>query len=115
MKKIIGQQGEVRIVKIDAIPQGMQTKPVERIPAGFIISHSENGNHHLLSGGDVMERTDNIPAGMQIFYAMLDEPQSLVQDATVAHGSFALEPGFYEFRISREFNPFTEQAQRVAD
>ena len=115
MKQIIGQQGEIRIVKISAIPQDMQTKPVERIAAGFIISHSENGNHHLLSGGDVMERTDNVPVGMQIFYAMLDEPQSLVQDATVSHGSFFLEPGFYEFRISREFDPFTEQARRVAD
>jgi len=52
---------------------------------------------------------------MQIFYAMLDEPQSFIQDAANPHGGYQLAPGIYEFRISREYNPFTEQARRVAD
>ena len=115
MKKIIGQQGEVRIVKIDALPVKMETKPVEKIGSGFIISHSENGHHHVLTGGDVMERTNDVPAGMSIIYAILNDPQSLIQDAAAPHGGFDLEPGVYEFRLSREFNPFAEEARRVAD
>lgn len=115
MKQVIGQQGEVRIVKIDAVPEGMQTKPVENIGVGYVISHSESGHHHVLTGGDVMERTDNIPEGMQIFYAILGDPQSFIQNATNPHGGYHLDPGVYEFRVSREFNPFAEQARRVAD
>lgn len=115
MKKVIGQQGEVRIVKIDALPENMMSKPVEKTAKGYVISHSESGHHHLLTGGDVMERTDNVPAGMQVFYAILDEPQRFVQDAANPHGGFDLDPGVFEFRVSREFNPFTEQARRVAD
>lgn len=115
MKQIIGQQGEVRIVKIDTIPGDMQTKTVERSAGGFIISHSESGHHHLLTGGDVMERIDKVPDGMQVFYAILDDPQSFIQDAANPHGGYDLDPGIYEFRVSREFNPFTEQARRVAD
>lgn len=115
MKTVIGQQGEVRIVKIDALPQGIQTKAVNRIAKGFVISHSESGHHHLLTGGDVMERTDAVPEGMQIFYAILDDPQSFVQDAANPHGGYALDPGIYEFKVSREFDPFAEQARRVAD
>lgn len=116
MKKIIiGQQGEVNIRKIAELPAGMQTKAVEKTPKGFIISHSESGHHHILTGGDVMERTDKVPAGMQIFYAILEEPQQFIQDAANSHGSFTLEPGIYEFRNSREFNPFLEQARKVAD
>ncbi len=109
------QQGEVRIVKIDALPSDMESKPVEQIAGGYIISHSESGHHHLLSGGNVMERTDNVPAGMQIFYAVLDDPQSFAQDAVNPHGSYEMAPGIYEFRVSREFDPFAEQARKVAD
>lgn len=115
MKKVIGQQGEVRIVKIGTLPDGIATKAVEKTRSGYIISHSESGHHHVLTGGDVMERVSGVPAGMQIFYAMLDQPQEFVQDAANPHGGFALDPGIYEFRISREFDPFAEQARRVAD
>jgi hypothetical protein len=115
MKQIIGQQGEVRIIKIDAMPNGMQTKTPERVSAGYIISHSERGHHHVVTGGEVMERTDNVPAGMQIFYAIVKEPEQFVQDAANPHGGFDLAPGFYEFRVSREFDPFAEQARRATD
>lgn len=114
-KQIIGAQGEITIIKIDALPEGMETKPAERIEKGWIISHSESGHHHLLTGGDVMEQTSNVPAGMQILYAILENPEALIQDAATPHGGFDLPVGFYEFRISREFDPFAEQARRVAD
>lgn len=115
MKHIIGAQGEVTIIKIDAIPENIQMKPAERSAKGYIISHSESGHHHLLTGGDVMERTDNVPAGMQMFYAILDTPERFIQDAANPHGGYDLDPGVYCFRVAREFNPFTEQARRVAD
>jgi hypothetical protein len=114
-KQIIGAQGEITIIKIDAIPEGISTKPVERTASGYVISHSESGHHHVLTAGDVMERTTDVPRGMQIIYALLDAPAALVQDAPVPHGGYNLQPGVYEFRISREFDPFAEQARRVAD
>lgn len=115
MKEIIGAQGEITIIRIDALPEGIETKSVARVGAGWIISHSESGNHHVLTGGEVMERTDNVPEGMQVLYALLDTPAALVQDAPVPHESFDLVPGIYELRISREFDSFAEQARRVAD
>lgn len=115
-KQIIGAQGEITIIKIDAPPEGFADMPkAQRIAAGWIISHSESGNHHVLTGGEVMERTVNVPAGMQILYAILDAPEKLIQDAQVPHGHYDLPPGFYELRIAREFDPFAEQARRVAD
>lgn len=115
MKQVIGQQGECRIVKIDAIPEGVETKKAERIAKGFVISHSESGHHHVLTGGDVMERTSNVPAGMQIFYAILSTPEKFVQDAASPHGGYDLAAGVYQFSVSREYDPFAEQARRVAD
>lgn len=115
MKQVIGQQGECRIVKIDALPEGIETKKAERVSKGFVISHSESGHHHVVTGGDVIERTNNVPAGMQIFYAILDAPAEFVQDAANPHGGYDLPPGIYEFRVSREFDPFSEMARKVAD
>lgn len=115
MKQVIGQQGECRIVKIDALPKGMQTKPAQRVAMGYIISHSESGHHHLLTGGHVMERADKVPAGMQQFYAILDAPEKFIQDAANPHGGYTLDAGVYQFDVSREFDPFAEQARRVAD
>lgn len=107
------QQGEVRIRRIDAIP-AVETRPVNRGAKGYIISHSERGHHHILTDGEVMERVD-APAGMQVFYAMLSAPAEFVQDAANPHGGYSLPAGLYEMRISREFDPFAEQARRVAD
>ena len=115
MREVIGAQGEVTIIKINSLPENLETKAVETTRKGFIISHSEQGHHHLLSGGNVMERTSNVPAGLQILYAVLDKPERFFQDASTPHGSYDLSPGIYEMRISREFDPFAEQARKVAD
>lgn len=115
-KQIIGAQGEITIIKIDAAPADFaEMKKAERTAVGWIISHSESGHHHVLTEGNVMERTKDVPEGMQILYAILENPGQLIQDAQVPHGHFDLEAGAYEFRISREFDPFAEQARRVAD
>lgn len=115
MKTKIGQQGEIAIIKLDAKPD-YEARPVKpREDGKFIISHSENGNHHILTHGEVMEKV-NVPSGLQIFYAAIANAEArLEQEAGNPHEAFDLEPGWYEFRISREYNPFAEQARRVVD
>jgi hypothetical protein len=118
-KRVVGAQGEITIIELvgatEADLAGFKTKPAERTAKGWIISHSESGHHHVLTGGDVLERVDGVPAGMQKLYALLEEPAELIQDAAVPHDGYNLAPGIYEFRIAREFDPFAEQARRVAD
>ncbi len=116
MRKSIGNQGEIRVDQIDNLPINMTTAGVERVSKGFVISHSESGHHHLLSGDvEVMERTNDVPSGMKIIYAIVKEPSRLLQDAATPHKPIDLDPGIYEMRIKREFDPFTEQARQVAD
>ena len=116
MRTPIGNQGEVRIDRIEAMPDGAQTKKMERSPKGYIISHSESGHHHLLDGDvEVLERTDNVPTGMRMLYAIVKEPGRLYQDAATPHQPIDLDPGIYEMRVKREYDPFAEQARQVAD
>ena len=115
MKKIIGAQGEVTIFAIDRIPAGIETQPAERTGKGWIVAHSESGHHHICTGGDVMERTNGIPAGMRVLYAILENPAEFIQDAPSPHEKHQLPAGIYEFRCAREFDPFADQARAVQD
>lgn len=116
-RTVISQQGEAKVFRIDTLPDNLSAMP-QRTAAGLpIISHSESGHHHILDrpNVEVLERTENVPAGMRILYAIVTEPTALKQDANVPHQPVNLDPGIYEFRIQREYDPFAEQARMVAD
>ena len=110
-------QGEIYARKVETLPEGL-TAFTERSRSGeWIISHSESGHHHLLGAEsvEVMERITDVPNGMRILYAIVKEPTRLYQDAAVPHDAHDVEPGIYEFRIAREYDPIMEQARQVAD
>lgn len=114
-REVVGAQGEITIFRVSELPQGLVPMGEKDRLGRPIISHSESGHHHVLSSAvDVLERPD-APEGMRILYALLDAPTALVQDADDAHDKHDLDPGHYEFRIAREFDPFAEQARQVAD
>lgn len=109
------QQGEVYIKRLPDHPNidGMEAmKEIDK--GGYILSHSESGHHHILDGGTVLERPKK-QDGMYRLFAILDEPQKVIQDASNPHGEHILPAGFYDIRISREYNPFLKEARRVAD
>ena len=116
MFKFTAAQGEVNIRRIETLPENLiSIAPEKRF---LIVGHSESGHHHGFrdTGGiSLMERTKDVPVGMKILYAIIENPSELIQDASSPHESIAFEPGIYEFRISREYNPFLEEARRVAD
>jgi hypothetical protein len=115
-RTVIAQQGEAKVFRIDALPRDMQTRVPPRDASGAaIISHSETGHHHVIAGAEVLERIDNVPAGMAILYAIVKDPTALRQNAPTPHKDISLDPGLYEIRVSREYDPFAEQARRVAD
>ena len=113
---VVGAQGEVRIYKMDRLPNDATVTAGDRIAQGVIISHSESGHHHILAGDcDLMEAPDVIP-GMRVFYAILKSPGRLFQDAPEPHGEYQFEAGdIIKFEIDIEFNPFAEEARRSAD
>lgn len=113
--KQLPDQGEIRIDILAGLPT-CETKPfTERGAKGWIISHSEQGNHHVLGGDcEVLERVI-VPNGARILYAIVKEPTRLFQDAAAPHDPVDLAPGIYEFRLKREFDPFAEQVRRVTD
>ena len=53
MREAIANQGEIRIDRIAELP-AVDTAPFEdRNEKGFIISHSEQGHHHILGDAEI--------------------------------------------------------------
>jgi len=107
-------QGEVYIKRIADMPDTEGCKAVEKTAKGYILAHSESGHHHLLTGGEVLERPVKSEAS-QRFIAKLTQTEEVIQDASSPHGKHTLPAGIYDIRISREYNPFLEEARKVAD
>lgn len=115
----VQQQGEVRIEKIDDLPDGLNPFTETNAKGSYIISHSEKGHHHVIDADNVqvLERplSPEFGKGMRILYAIVSEPTVMYQDANVPHEPAQMPAGVYELTISVETDPFTKQARRVAD
>ncbi len=111
------RQGEVRMVPIAALPENLGLLPIKPINGVFVVGESESHHHHVLDaeGVTVLEQTRDVPEGMRILYAIVEQPTRLHQTAGNPHGAHDVAPGIYAVRIKREFDPFAEQARRVAD
>jgi hypothetical protein len=112
----LGAQGEIRMFRIDAIPDS--AKPVDREKGMFVIGHSEAGHHHVLEATRVKVFADpQAPQGMTILYALLESAGELkhLRDFDT-HAPHAFEPGdTIMFRSDREYDPYADLARRVAD
>jgi hypothetical protein len=87
---------------------------VKPINGSYIVGHSESGHNHILesTGVEVMEREHE---GMKILRAIVKNPVALKQSAGSPHKQQIVEPGEYFITNNVEYNPFLEQARRVAD
>lgn len=108
-------QGEISIRKIDALP--VSVKGMEKERGMWIIGKSETHHDHVLVADrpKVFESTA-APAGMRVLYAVLESVGELVhQRGHDTHETIQIEPGIYEFRLGREFDPYAELARMVMD
>lgn len=78
----------------------------------YVVGHSESGHHHVLEGEGL---TLLHHPGMDILYAILKNPADLKQNRGRPHGEQIVEPGCYVITNNQEYDPFTQQARRVAD
>lgn len=116
--KKICAQGEITTDVVASLPKSATLRKVAPINGRLVVSHSESGHDHYIPAADaeLLERTDNVPAGMQIFYSIVKNPTALKQAAATPHDEISLGADIiYRHRISREFDPFAEQARRVED
>lgn len=104
-------QGELTITRIKKAPKniGSAVAPVGGV---IIVGHSETGHHHVVDADcATLTRVDAFTAFLNVF-----KPTAIVhrRDHDI-HQSIALQPGMYEFRTGREFDPFEEVIRASSD
>jgi len=111
----VGAQGELTLRKIAK----KSVDGLQRIaPAGgrVIVGHSETGHHHTVADAVEVYEAATAPAGMRVLYAIVKDPASLDHHRPFdTHESLALQPGMYEIRIGREYDPYADIARQQAD
>ena len=116
----VAAQGEITIIRIGGVPAKKTWAGYTIMqPDGdrYIIGHSETGHHHVIgAAGAFVAELQYAPAGMRVLRAILENPTSLdhLRDHD-KHDSIILEPGEYEFRTGREYDPYAEIASRQVD
>lgn len=80
----------------------------------IIVGHSESGHHHILEK-DGVEAKEFVQDGMKYFHMIVGKHNRLYQDAASPHEAQTIEPGEYIIGCSLDYDPFTQQARRVAD
>ena len=119
--KKIAAQGELTIHRVGPVPRKKVTTgytPLALEGERFIVGHSETGHHHVLSRTDGVEVMvlNKPPEGMKILRAILENPTSLDHlREHDTHESIMLEPGEYEIRVAREYDPYAELARQSQD
>ena len=120
--KSLAAQGELRIYKVDSLPENLgDRRPKRNADGAFILAHSEKGHHHVLGGDvDVLEHVETQEINgqslaMRTLYAIVKAPTALHQTATNGHCDVMLDEGLYVIRADVEFDPFAAQIREVQD
>jgi hypothetical protein len=95
------RQGDVRLVSIEKLPDGLKEKDA-------VVAHSETGHHHVIEKGIVYTDVN----GMQ--YVQVEKEAILVHQKTQeAHEQIQIPKGIYKIMHQREFSP--QESRRVMD
>lgn len=107
-------QGEITLRRVAKMPKGLAR--IQATDGRVIVGHSETGHHHTVPAGVEVYEATTAPDGMRVLYAIVAEPASLDHHRPFdTHESIALQPGMYEIRVGREYDPYAEIARRQAD
>lgn len=109
--KKVAAQGELTITRLTKDPKNVGPV-VEHINGKLIVGHSETGHHHVVDADcATLTRVDEFTA-----YLDVKKPTQIDHLREFdTHPSIALQPGMYEFRTGREFDPFEEAIRASAD
>ena len=107
----IAAQGELIITRVDDLPSKHGEK-VAPVGSFLIVGHSETGHHHVVDADcATLTRIDPFTAWLDVRKAT----RLTHQREFDTHPAIELQPGVYQFRTGREFDPFEEAIRASAD
>lgn len=109
--KTIAAQGELTITRLERAPKNIGS-PVDAVGGKLIVGHSETGHHHTVDADcATLTRVDAFTAYLNV----TKTTQITHERGYDTHPAIALQPGMYEFRTGREFDPFEDVIRASQD
>ena len=109
--KKIAAQGELTVVRLARSPKNIGST-VEPVGGVVIVGHSETGHHHDVDAAcATLTRIDQFRAYLNVSAAT----EIVHHREHDTHAPIALQPGMYEIRTGREFDPFEDVIRASAD
>ena len=109
--KKMAAQGDLLIVKIDKLPDGL--KSVKAEDGLFVVAHSETGHNHVIDATKTKAFELKKPDIYQMFL-QVDEPTPINHLRSFdTHEPILVGPGIYRIARQREYTP--EGYRRAAD
>lgn len=114
-------QGEITIRRIGGVPSALVAKPgyspLAPENGKVIVGHSETGHHHCMRADGVTAAVlDRAPEGMRILNLIVSSPTPLIHLREYdTHEPIMLDPGEYEVRIGREYDPYEQISRQQMD
>lgn len=99
---MIIRQGDVLISQITKLPDNLEKLDHK------IVAHGESGHFHRLEKGTIYETK----TAERLMFIEIKEPTKIVHEE---HKAIRIEPGFYEVKREREFDPFADVIREVRD
>ncbi len=113
---VAAAQGDVHFTRIDALPKGLtETKPTT---GRLIVTHSETGHHHEMAVLDRAKPAVQMFTGADPLVAWLQVNRPTALEHMRPHDThepIMFQPGVYEIRRQREYDPMEKIARRVED
>lgn len=114
----VAAQGEITVVRLKdtkAHPRGYTALTSNGKYA--VVGHSETGHHHVVDARHAsIAVKDTVPEGMRVLHMIVSQTTSLDHlRPHDTHESLRLEPGTYELRIGREYDPYADLARQSKD
>lgn len=107
----VAAQGELTITKLEKPPKSLGSVEMP-VNGRLIVGHSESGHFHSVDADcATLTRVDPFTA----FLAVRKATRLTHQREYDTHPAIELQPGMYEFRTGREFDPFEEAIRISAD
>lgn len=113
----VAAQGDVFFIRRNAVPANLKASAPES--GRVVVTHSETGHNHSM----VLDRVGNEPNVIMyesgnplVAWLQVNRPTALEhQRPHDTHETIMFDPGVYEVRRQREFDPYAELARQVAD
>lgn len=106
-------QGDVMFIRVAALPENLQLVPLPAEDGQHVVAHSETGHHHAVLEREDIQHFQEDPRhakAMDLLRSFLvvgpSGPAKVEHHReTHTHETINLEPGVYEVRRQREYDP----------